>query len=128
MLNHHEKWIFFLMGTDPSPFVVTKLKLAIRVHNCYNGIGTWFYQALAGIRPDPKMPAYRHFFIDPQPVNGIDWLKVSKPTPYGEIRVEWENGELHFTVPVGTTATLFPDSRNEQTSEAGRWTVALPHR
>jgi len=99
-----------------------------RVHNCYNGIGTWFYQALAGIRPDPKMPAYRHFFIDPQPVNGIDWVKASKPTPYGEIRVEWKNGELHFTVPVGTTAILFPNSRNEQTFEAGRWTVALPHR
>ena len=43
-----------------------------RVHNCYNGIGIWFYQAIAGIRPDPEQPGYKHFFIDPQPCPGID--------------------------------------------------------
>ena len=40
-----------------------------RVHNCYNGIGIWFYQAVAGIRPDEDAPGYRHFFIDPQPID-----------------------------------------------------------
>ena len=29
-----------------------------RVHNCYNGIGTWFYQALGGLRTDPALPGY----------------------------------------------------------------------
>ena len=95
-----------------------------RVHNCYNGIGTWFYQALAGIRPDVSAPGYRHFFIDPQPTHGVNWVKASKPTPYGDIRVELDNGTLRLTVPVGTTATVYPGTSRQQTLSAGQWTIA----
>ena len=94
-----------------------------RVHNCYNGIGTWFYQALAGIRPDASSPGYRHFFIDPQPTGGVTWVKATKPTPYGDISVEMADGKLHVTVPVGTTATVFPQTARQQTLPAGRWTI-----
>ena len=94
-----------------------------RVHNCYNGIGTWFYQALAGIRPDEAAPGYRHFFIDPQPTDGVTWVKASKPTPYGDIRVELNSDGLHITVPVGTTATVYPGTPSEQTLPAGEWSI-----
>lgn len=81
-----------------------------RIHNCYNGIGYWFYQALAGIRPDEKAPGYRHFFIEPQIPSKMDWVKATKDTPYGEIEVEWKRQQaeivLEVTVPVGTTATV----------------------
>ena len=102
-----------------------------RVHNCYNGIGTWFYQALAGIRPDPEQPGYKHFFIDPQPLKGIDTIRVAKPTPYGTIRVDiersWPNQTakpttiLKVEIPEGTTATIFPNTINERTVGAGKW-------
>ena len=91
------------------------------MHNCYNGIGIWFYQALAGIRPDNKQPGYKHFFIDPQPVDGITWVKATKPTPYGPICVEINGNRLHLTVPKGTTATVFPNTTKERTVEAGDW-------
>ena len=94
-----------------------------RVHNCYNGIGTWFYQALAGIRPDETAPGYRHFFIDPQPTDGVTWVKATKPTPYGDICVEVNEGALRLTVPVGTTATVYPGTSREQTLAAGQWTI-----
>jgi len=81
-----------------------------RIHNCYNGIGLWFYQALAGIRPDEAAPGYRHFFVEPQMPDGINWVKATKPTPYGEIAVSWQRNvnhvNLQLTVPVGTTATV----------------------
>ena len=96
-----------------------------RVHNCYNGIGIWFYQALAGIRPDPEQPGYKHFFIDPQPCEGITWVKACKPTPYGDIRVEINGEGMKFTVPQGTTATLFPGSPNERTLPAGEWEIEM---
>ena len=96
------------------------------VHNCYNGIGIWFYQALAGIRLDPEQPGYQHFFIDPQPCDGITWVKATKPTLYGLISVEIEGGRLHLTVPQGTTATLFPGTDSERTLPAGDWMVAIP--
>jgi alpha-L-rhamnosidase len=96
-----------------------------RVHNCYNGIGIWFYQAVAGIRPDPEYPGYRHFFIDPQPVDGVTWVKATKPTPYGIIRVEIDAETLKMSVPQGTSATLFPGTPRERTLQAGEWTLSL---
>ena len=96
-----------------------------RVHNCYNGIGIWFYQALVGIRPDPEHPGYKHFFIDPQPCDGITWVKASKPTLFGTIRVEIEGNRMQVTVPSGTTATLFPGTDNERILNAGEWTVYM---
>lgn len=86
-----------------------------RVHNCYNGIGTWFYQALGGIRPDESAPGYRHVYIEPQIPTGVTWVKSTKETPYGTIAVHWELKDnqlnLHLTVPSGTTATVrIPDN------------------
>ena len=81
------------------------------MHNCYNGIGTWFYQAIGGIRLDEAKPGYRHFYIDPQIPNGVTWTKVTKESPYGAIVVNWkliDNNQLNLqlTVPAGTTATV----------------------
>ena len=82
-----------------------------RVHNCYNGIGTWFYQAVGGIRLDEAKPGYRHFYVDPQIPNGVTWAKVTKESPYGTIAVNWKLKDdnqlnLQLTVPAGTTATV----------------------
>ncbi|MDR2775495.1 MAG: hypothetical protein LBC19_12295 [Tannerella sp.] len=44
-----------------------------RIHNCYNGIGSWFYEAIGGIHPDDRAPGYRHFYICPQIPEGMTW-------------------------------------------------------
>ena len=85
-----------------------------RVHNCYNGIGSWFYQAVGGIRPDAGQPGYRHFYIDPQIPSGVTWANTIKETPYGTAAVNWKSLKgrlcLHVVVPVGSTASLMvPD-------------------
>ena len=111
-----------------------------RVHNCYNGIGIWFYQALAGIRPalplaEGEHPeggrgydgGYKHFFVDPQPCSGIEWVRCTKPTQYGDIRVEIDGDTLKVIVPDGATATLFPGTRSERTLGAGQWTLDIEH-
>ena len=81
-----------------------------RIHNCYNGIGSWFYQALAGIVNDESAPAYRHFFVRPQIPDGIRFVRCCKPTPYGNILIDWtlsgKTFDLKITVPTGTTATV----------------------
>lgn len=86
-----------------------------RVHNCYNGIGSWFYQAIGGIRPDEAAPGYRHVYIDPQVPNGLTWARVTKESPYGTIVVNWELKDnlmhLQLSVPAGTTAIVcVPDT------------------
>lgn len=81
-----------------------------RVHNCYNGIGTWFYQAVGGIRPDEKHPGYQHVFIEPQIPDGVTWAHTTKETPYGTIILKWEVKDnvqrMHVELPAGVEATV----------------------
>lgn len=79
-----------------------------RIHNCYNGIGSWFYQALGGIRPYD--PAFSKVLIQPQIPDGITWTRASKETPYGTLSVNWETEGKSFNmeldVPVGMEAEM----------------------
>ena len=84
-----------------------------RIHNCYNGIGTWFYQAVGGIRPDEDNAGYKHFYIEPQIPAGVTWAKTTKESPFGTIAVDWnlessdtETLYINASLPVGTTATV----------------------
>lgn len=80
------------------------------IHNCYNGIGTWFYQAIGGIRADEDIPAYQKVIIDPQVPKGLTWAKTYKETPYGKLTVDWElNGKTmkqYIEIPVGIEADV----------------------
>lgn len=85
-----------------------------RIHNCFNGIGAWFVQALGGIRPDERDPGYRHILFRPQTPAGIRWVRATKETPYGTAAIDWEIAEGRFAadivVPANSTATFFlPD-------------------
>ena len=90
------------------------------IHNCYNGIGAWFYQAIGGIRPDEDSPGYRRVIITPQVPAGITWAKTSKETPYGRLVVDWELMDqkltMALTIPPGCTALLeLPENVSEYT-------------
>ena len=74
------------------------------LHNCYNGIGSWFYEALGGIRA--LEPGYRRVRIDPQVPEGLEWVKVTQETPYGPITVHRQGEYLQVSVPVGVTAEI----------------------
>jgi alpha-L-rhamnosidase len=80
------------------------------IHNCYNGIGAWFYQAVGGIRPDENAPAFRKVTIDPQIPQGVTWAKTYKETPYGRISVDWKlkggNMKMVVEIPVGIEAEI----------------------
>lgn len=79
-----------------------------RLHNCYNGIGSWFYQALGGIIP--TQPGYRRVAIQPQTPAGIDWVDVREETPYGTLKVYWERKDnrkvMKVSIPVGIMADI----------------------
>jgi alpha-L-rhamnosidase len=81
-----------------------------RIHNCYNGIGSWFYQAVGGIRSDESTAGYRKVKIQPQVPQGVTWAKTWKETPYGKLEVDWQlNGKnigINLMVPVGIDAQV----------------------
>lgn len=84
-------------------------------HNCYNGIDSWFIQALGGIIPIE--PGYRKVSINPQVPKGLEWVNVTRETPYGTIKVNWKqlSGKVnvHIELPSGIIAIV----NNKETSE-----------
>ena len=79
-------------------------------------LNIWFYEHLAGIRPDPAEPGFKHIVLKPTPVAGLSYVKATHQSPYGLIASHWTKeankatGEkLHWsvTVPPNTTATLY---------------------
>ena len=76
-----------------------------RLHNCFNGIGSWFYQALGGVIP--LAPGYRKVRIEPQVPQGVDQVETSQPTPYGRLAVRREGRRLSVDIPVGITASIY---------------------
>jgi len=85
------------------------------IHNCFNGIGSWFYEALGGIRKDPNFPAYKQVIIQPQIPKGITWAKTTKGTPFGPLVVNWKlegsKFNMQLQVPVGVKAkVVIPDN------------------
>jgi alpha-L-rhamnosidase len=97
------------------------------IHNCFNGIGSWFYQALAGINPDEKQPGYKNIIIRPQVIDAITWVKATKDTPYGEMKVRWEKTDGKFVmnvkIPVGSTATVYMPNGEQKELMSGNHTL-----
>jgi len=73
-------------------------------------VGEWLYSYLAGIRPDPKNPGYKHSIIDPNPTGDLKWVDASINTNYGKLSVFWEKQDknllIKVNIPPNTTSTL----------------------
>ncbi len=86
---------------------------------------TWFYENLAGIRPDPAAPGFKHIIMRPTPVGDLTSVEATHESPYGVIASHWKREGDHFiwdlTVPVNTTATVYlPASDAASVQESGR--------
>jgi alpha-L-rhamnosidase len=83
-------------------------------HFSKGAVVTFLHRYVGGIRPDPDVPAYRRFRIQPLPGGGITSAEAVLDSPYGRIRSAWslDGGRiaLDVTVPPGTEATVrLPD-------------------
>lgn len=82
-----------------------------QIHSCFAGPGSWFYQGLAGIRPDPAAPGFKKIIIKPAVVGDLTWVKCHHDSMYGRIVSNWkrERGTLTMdvVVPPSTTASVY---------------------
>jgi alpha-L-rhamnosidase len=86
---------------------------------------TWCYENLAGIRPDPQQPGFKHIIMRPTAAGDLTFVKASHKSPYGEIVSDWKRDGDRFawnvTVPVNTTATVYvPADGAASVKESGR--------
>ncbi len=81
-----------------------------RNHIMFGDISAWMIQYLAGIKPVPESPGFKHFMVSPHFPEGLDWVKAEYASPHGRIKVSWKRCSLgislDLSIPVNTTATL----------------------
>ena len=80
------------------------------IHSCFTSLDGWFYQGLAGIRPDPAAPGFKKILIKPAVVGDVTWVKAHFDSPYGRILSHWRrdgrNLIMDVSIPANTTATI----------------------
>jgi len=100
-------------------------------HYAYGAIGEWMYRVVAGIEIDPAHPGYKHVFIQPRPGGGIQWVKASVESGYGEVASSWalegERFTVSATVPPNTHATVrLPAAKLADVTESGQPLASAP--
>jgi len=81
------------------------------IHSCYGMLDSWFYEALAGIQPDPQMPGFKKFIIKPSIVGNLTWVNANYNSIQGNIVSQWKrkgnNLTLHVEIPPNSSATIY---------------------
>ena len=74
-------------------------------------VNAWLFESLAGLRPDPANPGFKHIVFKPHPMGDISFAKASYQSPYGEVVSDWkiEAGKFIWkvSVPPNSTATIY---------------------
>lgn len=94
-------------------------------HYAYGSVVEWFYDTIAGLRPDPSAPGWKRFAIAPRPGGGLTHAAASVETPHGKAASSWRiaDGELHVDVevPANTEADVsLPAPAIAAVTEGGR--------
>jgi alpha-L-rhamnosidase len=94
-------------------------------HPMFGSVCQWFYDALAGISPDPDHPGFKHVLMQPHLVAGLDHVNASYPSPFGLIKSQWHFVHDDFvwdiTLPANSSATVsLPASVQGQITESGK--------
>ncbi|MBQ3633672.1 MAG: glycosyl hydrolase family 18, partial [Paludibacteraceae bacterium] len=83
-------------------------------HYAYGCVCQWLWETAAGIQADPKQPGFKHIILNPVPDKRLGSIDASYHSAAGLIRSEWHyQGDSclwTFTIPEGTTATVFGEN------------------
>jgi alpha-L-rhamnosidase len=85
---------------------------------------TWCNENLAGIRPDPDMPAFKHVIMRPTPVGDLSYVRALYNSACGKIESSWKISGGRFTwsitVPANSIATIYvPSNGPAKVTESG---------
>jgi len=86
-------------------------------HFALGSVGQWYYEALAGINPDPERPGFKHIIIRPRPAGDLTWVRAAYPSMHGLIRSQWriDSGQfvLDIQIPANTSATVYVPAKKQ---------------
>lgn len=63
---------------------------------------SWFYSGLGGISPQEDSPGFRAIAMEPQVLEGLEWVRCRYQSPMGEIQSSWsqKDGEFRWEVVI----------------------------
>lgn len=87
-------------------------------------LGIWLFENLAGIKPDPAQPGFKHLVMRPEPVANLAFVRATHRSPYGLIASEWRKDAKRFqwtvSVPPNTKATIYVPAKSPDEVKEGR--------
>jgi alpha-L-rhamnosidase len=79
-------------------------------HYAYGAVCQWLFEAVAGFRPDPAQPGFRHIVFEPTIIPALSPVGAHHDSVAGRIEAGWsvEGDKVSYdvTVPEGSTGTL----------------------
>ena len=79
-------------------------------HPMFGSVSQWFYNRMGGIRPHPEAVGFDRIIIQPDVVEGMDWVKCTYRSIRGPVKCAWHKNsdrfQLDISVPVGTEAVV----------------------
>lgn len=79
-------------------------------HYAYGSVAEWLYRAAAGIDTSAEEPGFKRAVISPHIGGGLDYVKSSYESMYGQIRSDWKTDghtvTLDIRIPCNTTAEI----------------------
>ena len=96
-----------------------------QIHSCFVSPGSWFYQGLAGIRPDESGPGFKKIIIKPAIVGDLTWVNCGYDSAHGRIVSYWKRDgsklTMDVTIPPNTTALVYVPAKDESgVTESGK--------
>ena len=127
MINHGATTIWELWNGDTADSGMNSGNHVMLIGDA----GIWLYENLAGIRPDPLQPGFKHIIMRPTPVGDLKYVKASHLSPYGMIKSEWQREQnefdWHIEIPPNTYATVYlPATNAERVTENGQSLMQAP--
>lgn len=79
-------------------------------HPMFGSVSQWFYNWLGGIEPAADAVGFDRINLQPQFVEGLDWVKCTHRSIHGPVVCNWKRDgntvAIELRVPVNTTAVL----------------------
>lgn len=81
-----------------------------RNHPAQGGYDVFFYEDVAGIRPEPSAPGYKTIRFEPQLMDQLDWAKATIATSYGKVMSDWKKAQgrivWHIAIPANANGLV----------------------
>jgi alpha-L-rhamnosidase len=100
-----------------------------RNHIMFGDVSAWFYETLAGIRPDADQPGFKRIIFQPYFAPELSWVKASHQSRYGEISAEWsrKSGHVYYkiVIPANTTGEVILPGGKKTSLGSGSYTIKI---